>query len=215
MSEYQLKTWFDCVYAKHRDTLEANKAVDLLDELKKPDLTEFALHYLKEGQRAIRFEQQNGKAEADPRWGKLADTATEALVATTTEDPREIASAFYHLGQSSERLFHPSIDERSEHSAAYIEKLKSEMPLKVLALKRDYLKEVIQDKALERWETDTEKDFRLADMCKLLLPEAQDIAREIDTEVPTKADTLKPWLRKVAPEYAKKQGRPKKADVIM
>jgi hypothetical protein len=210
VKEYQLKPWSNYVRDKHGKDYQS-----ALAELQKPDLTEMAVHYLKESQRAIRFEQQNGKAEPDPCWNSLADTATEALVAITTEDPREIASAFYNLGQSSERLLHPSIDKRIEHSAAYIEKLKSEKKLKEHTLKRNFLKEVIQDKALKRWATDTDKDFRLAEMSQLLLQEAQDIAREIDTEVPTKVDTLKPWLREVAPEYAKKPGRPKKAEVIM
>lgn len=211
MSEYRLQTWSLCVYEKHK----VDQSVNLFDELRRPDLYNMAVHYLKESQRAIRFEQQNEEAEPDPRWKELGNKAFEALAAITTEDAREIASAFYYLGRSAESLSHPSIDEQMAYRAAYIEKLKSELPLRVSTERRNFLIEEIQESARKRWATDLDKDFRVTEMCELLLSEAQDIARQIGTKVPTKADTLKPWLREIAPKYAKKQGRPRKSDLIM
>jgi hypothetical protein len=215
MSEYRLKTWSQFVYENNLNNHQAGQSVDLSGELRRPDPNKMAMHYLKESQRAIRIEQQDGKAEPAPHWVRLGDTAAEALGAIETEDPREIASAFYNLGQTAERLSHPSMEEQLTYRYAYIEKLKSELPLRVSSERRNVLIEAIQEKALKLWAADSDKDFRLTEMCKLLLSEAQDIAKHIGTEVPTTADTLKPWLRKVAPEHAKKQGRPKKSDLIM
>ena len=215
MSEYKLKSWSQFEYEKHLDNHQSGQSVDLYDELRRPDPIKVAMHYLKESQRAIRIEQQNGKAEPAPRWVKLGDTAAEALGATATEDPREIAFAFYNLGQSAERLSHPSMEEQLTYRAAYIEKLKSEYPLRVSNEKRDFLIRAIQERALKKWATDSDKDFRLTEMCKIMLSFAQKLAMRIGTEVPSTAGTLKPWLRKIAPEHAKKQGRPRKSDLIM
>jgi hypothetical protein len=215
MSEYKLKTWSQFVYEKHLDNHQAGQSVDLSGELRRPDPIKVAMHYLKESQRAIRIEQQNGKAEPAPRWVKLGDTAAEALGAIETDDQREIAFAFYNLGHSAERLSHPSMEEQLTYRAAYIEKLKSELPLRVSAERRIFLIEEIQKEALKKWATDSDNDFRLTEMCILMLEKAQEIASQIGTEVPTKASTLKPWLREVAPQYAKKQGRPRKSDLIM
>lgn len=215
MSEYQLKTWFEFVYEKHQDTWKANQAVDLLDELRRPDLTEMVMHYFNESQRAIEFEQQNARAESDQRWQVLGVRAMEAIRAITAGDPREIAYTFFNMGQVLESLNHPTQNKQLALIEAYTEKQKSEFPLRVHNLKRDFLKKAVQEKALERWATDIDKDFRLTEMCKLVLPDARYIAGQIETEAPDKADTLKPWLREVYPEYAKKKGRPKKADLIM
>lgn len=211
MSEYRLQTWSLCVYEKHK----ADQSVNLFDELRRPDLYNMAVHYLKQSQRAIRFEQQNEEAEPDPRWKELGNKAFEALAAISTEDVREIASAFYNLGQSAERLSHPSINEQEAYQAAYIEKLKSELPLKVFNERRNFLIKAIQKEALKKWATDSDNDFKLTEMCTLMLEKAKEIASQIGTEAPTKVSTLKPWLREIAPEHAKKGGRPRKSDLIM
>jgi hypothetical protein len=215
MSEYKLKTWSQFVYEKNLNNHQAGQSVDLSGELRRPDPNKVAMHYLKESQRAIRIEQQNGKAEPAPHWVRLGDTAAEALGAIETEDPREIAFAFYNLGQTAERLIHPSMEEQLTYLDAYIEKLKSEMPLRVSSERRNVLIEAIQEKARKKWATDSDKDFRLTEMCILMLEKAQEIANHIGTEVPIKASTLKPWLREVSPEHAKKKGRPRKSDLIM
>jgi hypothetical protein len=210
MSEYRLKTWSQFVYENNLNNHQTDQSLDLAGDLRRPDPNKMAMHYLKESQRAIRIEQQNGKAEPAPHWVRLGDIAAEALGAIESEDPREIASAFYNLGQTAERINHPSMEEQLTYRAAYIEKLKSEYPLRVSNEKRDLLIRAIQERALKKWATDSDKDFRLTEMCEKMLVFAQKLARRIGTEAPTKADTLKPWLRKVAPEHAKKQGRPRK-----
>jgi hypothetical protein len=210
MNDYKLESWINYVYEKYGKDYASAFA-----ELTSPDPTIMVMHYLKQSQRAVRFDQQNEEAEPDPRWESLGNMAAEALGAIETDDTQKIAFAFYNLGKSAESLSHPSQDKQLTYQAAYIEKLRSEFPLTVSNAKRDFLIEAIQAEALKRWATDSDKDFRLTEMCVLLLSDAQDTARQIGTEVPTKANTLKPWLRKVAPEHAKKPGKPKKTDVIM
>ncbi len=90
-------------------------------------------------------------------------------------------------------------------------------------------KELIQIWATEIWKNDISKSIRLTDMCDVIHKtmetrvenEIKDVFKDdaddckewieaLKKAIPKKSESLKPWLREVAPDYAKKPGRPKK-----
>lgn len=67
-------------------------------------------------------------------------------------------------------------------------------------------KERAQDIARELWLANTDQEFRLSDMAKLV----EDILnREGGAELP-RLERIKEWIKPVAPDYARKGGRPRK-----
>lgn len=90
-------------------------------------------------------------------------------------------------------------------------------------------KELIQIWATEIWKNDISKSIRLTDMCDVIHKtmetrvenEIKDVFKDdaddckewieaLKKAIPKKSQSLKPWLREVAPDYAKKPGRPNK-----
>ena len=67
-------------------------------------------------------------------------------------------------------------------------------------------KSAAQDKALKLWSEDTEQRIRIGEMCQTVWA---DMHEDFGECLPDSANGMKPWLREVAPDYAKKGGRPK------
>ncbi|MDR7286372.1 hypothetical protein J2X84_005236 [Pseudomonas corrugata] len=61
--------------------------------------------------------------------------------------------------------------------------------------------------ASEAWQTDTEQEFRLKDMAELV----KDVLKREGCENLPSRDQIKEWIKPVAPEYARKAGRPRKS----
>jgi hypothetical protein len=78
------------------------------------------------------------------------------------------------------------------------------------------LKELAQIIATDKWANDDDKSIRLGDMCQLVWNEMApyfvlgDETSPWHKAFPNASLGFKPWLRDVAPEYARKGGPPKK-----
>ncbi len=62
--------------------------------------------------------------------------------------------------------------------------------------------------AREKWKADTEKRIRITEMAETIWAEI--LGTEHANQRPETIDTVKSWIRPIAPDYAKKGGRPKK-----
>ncbi|MCK5852232.1 hypothetical protein KAH27_04305 [bacterium] len=73
------------------------------------------------------------------------------------------------------------------------------------------LKKFAQKTAEKLWKDDKDKKIRIGQMCDLVYPLVYEYAVEKDMteQIPEQVNGLKPWLRKIAPDYAKEGGRPK------
>lgn len=78
-------------------------------------------------------------------------------------------------------------------------------PLRDKADQQQKAKAAIQAEANELWENDTDKEFKTGEIAKLLHEKAVELAGT-DLSLPV----VKRWVSAVAPEFAKKGGRPKK-----
>lgn len=173
----------------------------------KPDLQDFINHQI---------EQCRGAADAgdsDMRWFDMVDAIKKAELAIHNGDPSGIAVAFFDMGRKAERLKHPSDDEISEFMQVRFEKSKRELPLKLKNSKIRFLKGCAEIIARRIWEKDAKQEIKLIDACEKVWPELIDVAEHYNVPrdyYPNDAAGLKPWLRPLAPEYARKGGRPKK-----
>ncbi|WP_157755491.1 hypothetical protein [Pseudomonas frederiksbergensis] len=69
--------------------------------------------------------------------------------------------------------------------------------------------EQAQKIAKELWEADTAETIRIRDMADMVYRAL--LTRDMKEVLPQEPDTLKDWIRSVAPDYACKPGKPKKA----
>ena len=149
----------------------------------------------------------------DERWIRLSDALDAAgSVLKEPADTYMIASVFLTLGARSEEVMHPKYEDTIDAFKALHANTFRELPFQMHNLKKKVLKEIAQGMALYLWSDDLGQNIRLSDMCekvyRMLAPLAQD--KGVFELMPGEPEGLKPWLRPVAPDYAKRAGRPRK-----
>jgi hypothetical protein len=201
-------SWNIRTLSKHGENLAA-----FAEEASKPNLNDFLSHHREQ---CIKASEVDTK---DYRWNALRTSTEAATDALQAGDVTMIAMAFFRLGQAANDFSHPSVEEQWKLSLEAlqachyrVEKLKRERPLITKNGMLLAIKEIAQRAALMRWTDDTAKEIRLGEMCVIIFAELYKASKDKDWAelFPDKSDGLKPWLREVAPDYAKKHGRPKK-----
>ena len=200
---YQYKSWFDAMFAKHRADIPA-----YIKACHQPDMQEFIGHQFAECKRA---------AEAgahDERWQALEDAAEAARAALEGDSQLSAPMAWVSLGEAIERLAWVSLGEAIERLSWPPDKvrvyelehaeLKRQMPNR---MKQAFIR-TISEYAQSQWRRDVDQQIRLGDMCELVWSEIA--STEYRDKLPDQPQGLRPWLKPVAPEYAKKPGRPRK-----
>ncbi|ADH85952.1 hypothetical protein [Desulfurivibrio alkaliphilus] len=101
---------------------------------------------------------------------------------------------------------------KAEYSLSWKANVARQAPLNQINAARRELKDFTKELAKKEWAKDTDRTVRIKDMCKKVYPALCEHAanKNISDLVPDKEEGIKPWLRDVAPDYAKKQGRPPK-----
>lgn len=62
--------------------------------------------------------------------------------------------------------------------------------------------------AIHEWKNDREKQIKIGEMCEIVWSTL--IETEHMQELPSKPESLKDWIKRVAPAYAQEPGRPKR-----
>jgi hypothetical protein len=135
------------------------------------------------------------------------DLAREAMAKS---DLPEVKLRFLRIIKNHENARHDLWAGRAEK--AEVEKINRERELRKRNENAQALKSEAQRKAQEKWQKDKEQQIRLGDMCEKVYRAIIDFATRSNTLdlLPGEAEGIKPWLREIAPDYAKKPGRPKK-----
>ena len=197
------QSWTQRMLERHGDDVDA-----VTEACRYPDLRELLEH---------QREQYIAAIEAGPvdyRWQSLAKRIAVAEVALESGDTVAASRAFFALGQAVEALEHLPKDEARELAALALKGAQSEMaeykrqaPNQRKAL---FIREA-QLMAAVHWAEDTDHVVRLADMCELVYKAMMPLAHELgEGYLPGESEGLKTWLRRTAPEYARKGGRPTK-----
>lgn len=187
--------WYSEMYKQHGDGLA------YITESLKPDSHKFLQHQRDQWNRALEADV------IDYRWEWFLTYIEQSEAAIEGGEPDEIAIAFCRLGESITRLQMPSAGEIAE---LYRLKLADAARLQPMREKQIFI-ECAKEAATKLWANDHERKIRLGEMCervyKLMQSIEQDHGRDF---LPGESDGLKPWLRKVAPDYARRGGAPKK-----
>jgi len=141
----------------------------------------------------------------------LSKRETERLKIAVKQNPRLVRAAALVVANATGR--HTKQQQRMAFDyARYTEAHEYELidqarqaPLRDKADQQQKAKAAIQAEANELWENDTDKEFKTGEIAKLLHEKAVALAGT-DLSLPV----VKRWVSAVAPEFAKKGGRPKK-----
>ncbi|MGX1199604.1 hypothetical protein [Marinobacter sp. MBR-105] len=178
---------------------------DYLDATEEPDLEAFLSHQLDQ------IEGAKAAKAFDSRWRNLEHCTGEALIAVDEGNIARIAAAFCELGRAIEEMHHPTREQLVEYHDLYLDQLCRVQGFANKADKFRSAKNRIQAEALELWNNDKDQELKTGYVAGLL----HELAKELTQNAITggeelKLETVKSWLREIAPEYAGKGGRPRK-----
>lgn len=152
------------------------------------------------------------KADEDIRWQELAGATDRAENALKGGDVAEIASAWCRLGMAVEKFEHPSSSEMLELLEQVMHGRKAmtaDLDRQRPNFERKAFRQIAQEIAAEEWSNDP--NTRVGEMCESVYRQMLELEESIGRNyLPGQPEGIKPWLRKVAPESAKRPGRPKK-----
>jgi hypothetical protein len=160
-------------------------------------------------------DQANKAASASdfrPQWAQLSSLIDAAMHDWDNGDPSRVCEAFFCLGQLSGELSMPPLEEYLEGLKARESQARRSLPLRRRNIAAACCKEAMQEVAKIEWEHDVTKSIRLSDMCEIIWAKVMNHGLDADflEALPDKASGLKPWIRPVAPGYARRGGAPKK-----
>lgn len=158
--------------------------------------------------------------EYNDRWENLSNSVNTAsdTLGIVIDNPGvggmlDIALIFYSLGCAATETDYPKREDIMKFIKGSMENDKRKRPLELKNLQLSLLKEQSLELASKLWSTDEKQEIKLMDMCEKVYRKLNTLNPEIFKYVPNDAAGLKPWLRKVAPDYAKKPGRPKRKNI--
>ena len=114
--------------------------------------------------------------------------------------------SLFLLGQLSGQLSREIPDENDQHRKLYEADLARRLPLIERNSRKMVCKDFVQKIAEYKWQEDKGESIRIGEMCDEIWSEV--IAGPWRGDLPNSAKGLRSWLRPVAPDYAKKGGRP-------
>ena len=209
MENYKYQTWEAYIYQQICKGREHSKELGdkYLSLAGQPNLTEFLDHQFKQVVNAMEAGCSN-----DHRWGFLQSAAIAAKESLKENNVSLIALAFMRLGATINELTHPHPEVVSSAFLAELNQHKQTRSLFLRNAKIKFLKGAASQIAEDYWESDTRKEIRITSMCELIWPKIVELADDLTLVdlLPNDASKLKPWIRGIAPEWAKKGGRPKK-----
>jgi len=207
MSKYEYISWQKHLLSKVDKEPTKEMIDEIVENVRNPKINDFLAHQLHEVQNAL------FSGASDYRWSDLERCAEEAKRVYLSDDVSLFPMSFMNLGKAVEAFEHPTRDEHLEMSIALAEKLTKGLPFKHKELQLQCLKDIAQDMAENKWEGDKDKEIRLDDMSQEVYVDLYVVAKENDLlKYFPETSTIKSWLRKIAPEYASKAGRPKKIE---
>jgi hypothetical protein len=164
---------------------------------------------------------KDAKASGDSRseWNFMTAHANQALEALEKGKIDIACREFFHLGEVSDSINRiPQEDTEYAFELMEAHRIRT-APLRSKVIFAKYLKHTAQKLAQENWQSDTDQQIRISEMADIvwgklyerITTEFSESTRESALEaLPDLPVGLRPWLRELAPDYAKKPGRPRK-----
>lgn len=157
------------------------------------------------------FGKSTKRGDVRPEWDQLIEMIKLALDNISPLNFNAACWRFFQLGMLTQELTRETSNEMINLYQNTLSHRKSKLPLIIHNLKADYVKKLAQATARKKWKADKSKELRIIDMASIVWAELHDsLDKDFVGALPDKQEGIKPWIRSVAPEYAKVGGRPKK-----
>jgi hypothetical protein len=164
----------------------------------------------------IEYEKAIKRGDQRPAWGRLLETLKLTLedFSSSPIDLNRSYWRFFQLGQITQQLKGRTMKESGEAYSLTIEAKNRRYPIWLKNLRAQTVRGYAQCLAQIEWETRAVEKIRIGEMAEIIWAKLLDseiskiIKQDVLKVLPDKPAGLKPWLREVAPEYAKKAGRP-------
>lgn len=193
-------------YKAYRYTLSGEEPMRglraFMPDFQPHELREFLDHQLSQ------CEAAEEEGDDDPRWKSLHYCANKARGAVKVGDSAAIVMAFYALGKAVEAFDHPDKREYLEQIQTLYRKQLADEKRKFPTYRKQAAIEACRNIAARIWASDYTQEIRLADMCERIYKMMLD--QGAGEYLPGESQGLKQWIRPVAPDYARRPGRPKK-----
>lgn len=163
---------------------------------------------------------ESGNADSD--WCKLYDSVKDAQNILKEGDIDQVALAFIRVGEAIERIRWPADDKFLDLVQAKIssDKRKENSNIERHNRLKYIVIDIARKEAKKLWEDDHERKIRMRDMCYLVIDklfEHEQLKQELGSQgieltsmIPEHMTSMKNWFKDIAPDYARKGGRPKK-----
>ncbi|MCY1449598.1 hypothetical protein D9M71_663480 [compost metagenome] len=150
---------------------------------------------------------EDNPATEESRWQSLKPlmgsivSLTKTLNAEQKDQMADIVAGFFILGDT---LLRPNLESKVERQIAFENGSLCKFNNHKAAV-IEYAKVI----ATENWEADTAQKIRVGDMAEIVW--ARLVVESLKKWLPDKPEGIKEWIKSVAPEYARKAGRPPKS----
>ena len=147
-----------------------------------------------------------------PEWGALQSLLEEAEKKRESNRLVKDCGMFFQLGQLCGKLSMPSDKQYRDGLTARMKNSKREWPLVKQNIYKQSCRKIAQDLARYLWEQDAVKSIRVADMANEVWAKMFELngPKEVMACLPDRPEGIKPWIRIVAPAYARQPGAPKR-----
>ena len=208
MSQYKYQSFDDAILI---DLLKDGELTGLIYEKYTKATRTFTIEKFIAHQKE-QFKMADLTDSLDERWHALSAATIVCEEKHQTKNINEIPHAFLKMGEAIERLNHPTHGVMIELNQALLEKKTRDMGFLIAENSRKFLVQVAKVMARRIWKDDLSQKIRITEACDKVWPELVDVADEYGKrdQLPDNANSLKAWLKPIAPAYAQTAGRPKK-----
>ncbi|WP_018649522.1 MULTISPECIES: hypothetical protein [unclassified Thioalkalivibrio] len=189
-------------YEPYRGSRPKRGLQAFLPDFRKGELRAFLNHQL------AQCEEAENEGDEDLRWLLLRSSTTRAQQAVQAADPSAIAQTFYDVGKAVEAFAHPAPTEYADWLSEYEDLLVAKHKRNAPNRRKQKAKTIAQALAQQLWKEDDAKTIRIRDMCEQVYKIMLRIG--FDEHLPGQSEGLATWIRPIAPDHAKRPGRPKK-----
>lgn len=205
-----VKTWHDKLYEEIVEDKELSEetAIKFFDAYWRFPALEFINFHVDQ----LPNKESLALDDASTYWNDVSLSSNELFEAVSRKDHDKTVISAYLLGLAIGRLQnHIDGDVLKNCFQAAKEKDDREQPLRDKEIAYSAMKEITQVIAKREWEKDTSKEIRLGEMVQIVWPQLVDVVNGHKGEkyLSTRgAEGIRKWVKEVAPDYAKRGGRP-------
>jgi hypothetical protein len=199
-------------YERDTDTGEEHPV-----EIRNFSVVEFVRHYraeLEKYERETAAEQQDSYFvqfiltihDQSDLWAELEQAVSAAEECIDSGNTASLPNSIVRIVYVADQLSPVPEQWQREDTKRFFSDLKRTAPLRARYQRIQEAQREAKETAIAEWAKDTEEVIRITEMADIVYRKLVD---EYEPDLPQRWETIKNWIRSVAPAYAKRPGRPR------